>query len=128
MKKRKNPVILVTALVLLGSAVAFMNMPQSASAGGDGHNHDQPKSEEKVEAPSKESVASSVASKVSGGKPSTRPVGAPEEMRGPGGPGGPSGPSILKPKMEPYKPTPNDSSTSTQWYTEETPKELPKKK
>jgi len=119
MKKRKSPVLLVTSLVLLLGAVAFMNAPQSTGqpqqeqhSADDGHGHDDgPK------APSKTDLASKVQASVQAAPPSGKKM----PVRGMPG----TEPSILKPKQTPYKPTYNESATSTQWYTDETPKDVP---
>jgi hypothetical protein len=40
-------------------------------------------------------------------------------MRSEEGSGLPSEPAILKPKVKAYKPTPNETSTSSQWYSKD---------
>jgi len=125
MKKRNKPIILVTVLILMVGAVAFVNFPRQLVAGGDGHNHG-PAPETgnaSVQVPDKNEVASSVASSIQKKDPRA------QMMRGrPGAPGseGPQS-SLAVSKPAPYKPTMSDSATSTQWYSEATPKEIPKK-
>lgn len=136
MKKRNKPIVLTTLLVLMIGAVAFVNFPRDLVAGqhgpGDGHDHGEaPKTGNEVQVPDKNSIANSVASSVkgSGGPAADRrrmPGGKPGM---PGAPGGEGGGSVIEVQnYAPQKPTYNDSTTSTQWYTDETPKEAPKGK
>lgn len=121
MRKRKPPVLLVTMLVLMLTAVGIIYAPRAAA--GDGHDHGQqaantppPPAAETGDRP--KVSASQVATMAKGG------IGAPEKGRpGPTGMPGPgTAPSIAAVKPMSYKPTPNESSTSTQWYTDQTKK------
>lgn len=137
MKKRNKPIVLTTLLILMVGAVAFVNFPKELLQGngaghgpGDGHGHDEPpKTGNDVQVPDKSSIADSVASSVKTSAPAGRGPGGP-----PGRPGTPPGrgaegkPLIEVQKYTPSKPTYNDSATSTQWYTDDTPKEAPKDK
>lgn len=124
MKKRNKPIVLVTILALMIGAVAFVNFPKEllVHRPGDGHDHDAgPKTGQDVDVPDKNSIANSVAGSINKSDPRRA------QLRQPGAPGEVSNkPLIQVEKYKPMKPTPTDSSTSTQWYTDETPKELPK--
>lgn len=139
MKKRNKPIVLTTLLVLMIGAVAFVNFPREMLAGqhgpDDGHGHDAPKTGNDVNVPSKNDIANSVASSVKGssgpggpGGPGGRPGMPPGKPGMPGMPGAGGGSVIEVPTYAPQKPTFNDSSTSTQWYTDDTAKEAPKGK
>jgi hypothetical protein len=117
MKKRQKPYLLIAVLVLAGGAVAFMNTPQSNP--NMPQPEETPKTGEKVDVPDQKDVAKQVAENM-------KKAGAPKDaMRGPLGAEADNAPLIMKTKSAPYKPKPSDSATSTQWYTNETPKELP---
>lgn len=116
MKKRQKPYLLV-ALLLVGVGTAVViNSPKSESRGNT------PQTGEKVDVPDQKNIADTVSSSVAKTPPMT-PI--------PHGPGGmmrsqnPAGSVVMKPKPTSYKPKPNESNTSTQWYTTETPKEIP---
>lgn len=124
MRKRKPPVLLATVLVLMLVAVGIMYSPRGSA--GDGHDHGAeqaantppPPAAEKGERP--KISTSQVAGMAKGGigAPSKGgPRSAPDGMGAPG-----AAPSIAATKPQAYKPTPNDSSTSTQWYTDQTKK------
>lgn len=120
MKKRKPPVVLATCLVLMLVAVAIVYAPNRG--GGDGHDHGAeapPPAVEQGERPKATPEQISAMSK--GGAttaPKARPMGGPTKAVDPN-----AGPSIAMPKQQQqYKPTPNESSTSTQWYTDQTKK------
>ena len=126
MKKRNKPIILVTVLILMFGTVAFINAPKDAFA----RPPEAPPTGEKVDVPGKSEIAASVAGDMGKKEPRSRTPSGRPGPGGPGGPGGPDGdegPAIAVRKSAPYKPTPSDSSTSTQWYSEATPKEIPKK-
>jgi hypothetical protein len=129
MKKRNKPIILVTVLILMIGAVAFINFPKDLVAGaGDGHDHSTPQAPptgETVDVPDRNEIAQNVAGSINK-KSDLAEAGAPPGASRPGAV--PSAPAIAIPKAQPYKPTPSDSATSTQWYTDETPKEIPAKK
>ncbi len=122
MKKRKPPVLLATVLVIMLVAVGIIYSPRGA--GGDGHDHGQqaantppPPAAEQGERPK---VSASDVASLAKGAMSTATQAGPDT---PGRPGGKSeGPSIAAVKPSTYKPQPNDSSTSTQWYTDQTRK------
>jgi hypothetical protein len=117
MKKRKPPVVLATCLVLMLVAVGIMYAPKGGA--GDGHDHAAeaapPPTAETGERPK---VTSQQISAMSSRPAAPKDGGAarPKPMMGEGAA------SIAVPKPTTYKPTPNDSSTSTQWYTNETRK------
>lgn len=121
MRKRKPPVFLATVLVLMLVAVGIMYAPRGAD---DGHGHNQqaantppPPAAEKGERP--KISASQVVGLAKGAMANSDKGGRP----GPDGPAGPAtGPSVAAIKPQAYKPTPNESSTSTQWYTDQTKK------
>jgi len=107
MKKQKKPIILVLVLAALFGYAAIMNKPQPTAA-------EQQKQAQEAQPEKKDDVASGVVNAVKDAKPA-----APPKMKHhPGMPGG-DGPSVLKPPMVNYKPKPNDSATSTQWYLPE---------
>jgi hypothetical protein len=114
MKKRKPPIVLATCLVILLLGVAIFFRPRSANE----HQVEAtppPPSAEQGERPKLN--ASDVASMASSSMASKRMKTGPAEI------GNPSGkPSISVVKPSDYKPKPNDSSTSTQWYTDQTKK------
>ena len=111
MKKQKKPIILVLVLAALCGGAAIMNKPQGAQTDQPPQSKDTPQQEDKSK------VASDVASQVKVTKPKEQAMA----HRHPGMPGGDS-PSILKPKTTNFKPKPSDSATSTQWYTDESPR------
>ena len=130
MKKQKKPIILVLFLAILFGVVAFMNKPATPDS------PEAPKTPAQAPEEKKADVGSDVAnqfkndSKTKPGSPKALTPDAKKHMRhGPGGPGGPDSgmPTILKAKIAPTKPKPNDSSTSTQWYTDESARKLPPK-
>jgi hypothetical protein len=129
MKKRNKPIILVTVLILMIGAVAFINFPKDLVAGaGDGHDHGNeqaPPTGKDVTVPDRNEIAQNVAGSINK-KGDFAEAGAPPGASRPGAIR--TEPVIAVPKAQPYKPTPSDSATSTQWYTDETPKEIPAKK
>ncbi|MGV3616270.1 MAG: hypothetical protein ACO1SV_13130 [Fimbriimonas sp.] len=131
MKKRNKPIVLVTMLILMVGAVAFINFPKNLDVGGghgpnDGHGHGQeeaPPTGKDVTVPDQASIAESVSSSIAS---KDTPRRMPTSPGGPGRPGGAPETMIKLPKASQYKPKPNDSSTATQWYTDESMKEIPK--
>ncbi|MBC8063968.1 MAG: hypothetical protein H7Y17_04000 [Chlorobia bacterium] len=117
MKKRKPPIVLATCLVIMLLAVGIIYGQRPK--GDDGHGHGQeappPPAAEQGERPT---MSPSQITSMNKGmmKPGKAQPGRP------GMEGAPTGPSIAVPKQQTYKPTPNDSSTSTQWYTDQTKK------
>lgn len=113
MKKRKSPVVLITVLVIMLVAVGIIYSPRTAN---QEHAMAQPPppTAEKGERPkiSANEVASMASSSMSNKQAPNRSL--PDEAT--------SGPSIAVPQQTTSKPTPNDSTTSTQWYTNETKK------
>lgn len=119
MKQRKFPIIPVTCVVVLIGAFAVINARVSkiASMSPQEQMNEEMKSQmasrpqptSTAPVPSKEQVAGAM-------KPSA--AGAPEGAPGRGGPGGPGSdaPAILIPERKAYKPTPNESATSSQWF------------
>ncbi|HJP82309.1 MAG TPA: hypothetical protein VJ835_02285 [Fimbriimonadaceae bacterium] len=112
MKKRKPPIVLATCLVLMLVAVAILYRPHSDTE----EQVAPPPSAEQGERPAVST--NDVASMASGAMKATA-EGGPKR---PGMPGEESGPSIQLHKVQPTKPKPNESSTSTQWYTDQTRK------
>ncbi len=122
MRKRKSPIVLVTVLVIMASvAFGIQYTASKGSSPADAPPAPQVKDVTPVgEARAKES-ASSVAQGVRGAMSSPKSP-APETMERSGMPGAPTGPMILKPAASmarPEKPKPNTSSTSAQWYNDE---------
>ena len=133
MKKRKFPAGLIIALiVLVGGAGAYSayntkraNMTpeqlareaQEAQMKAAMANAPKPDANAAPPSISKDDVRASVVANTQ-----KRPAegGPPPGRGGPGGgPGGEAaapGSSILAPKAQPYKPVPNDSATSSQWF------------
>ena len=116
MKKQKKPIILILLLALLVGGAAFMNKGPSSPE----QPTPQPSAKE-AEPESKEKVGGDVAKQMKEDKPAPPPEASVNKPRKPGMPGF-EGPSIIKRKIAPYKPKPNDSATSTQWYTEASPR------
>jgi len=119
MRKRKKPILLITLLVCSLGAIAAMNYRPSSSQQAP----PEPEVGKEVDTKSKDQIAADVKSKLKGAttpaaprKPAPPMMDAPPEQSGPIG---------LKTKTAPYKPVYNDSATSTQWYTDETPKDTP---
>lgn len=127
MRKRKKPTALLTVLVLCVGAVAIMGMPKSSGP----NQAEQPPANDKKESPvghdvntpTKSQIVADVAQKVKDGK---KAAPKPPEMED-GMPKPPkrTGPLALKEKPKAYTPTYNESATSTQWYTNQTPKDVP---
>lgn len=121
MKKRKPPVLLATCLVLMLVAVGIIYAPKGG--GGDGHDHGQ----QAANTPPPPAAETGNRPKVSTGQIANMAKSAvsqaPTASERPTMGGGPnSGPSIAASKPVNYKPQPNESSTSTQWYTDQTGK------
>lgn len=113
MKKRKPPVVLATCLVIMLVAVGIIYAPKGSS---DGHVEPTapPPSAETGERPtlSSSQISSMASSAMKGDGP----------VQGKPGAATVDGPSIAMPKVIDSKPKPNDASTSTQWYTDQTRK------
>ena len=118
MKKRQKPFLLITLLVIAGGGVAFMSKlaDNGQNPAAEQNQQQQPTLGQSQDAKeSGKDLASGVASQMKGAKP-----GMPHMpmMKG----GMLDGPTIKKFKQMPYKPVPNDSSVSSQWYTPESMK------
>ena len=127
MKKRQFPVLLVTAIVLLVGGAAVYNIyntrtanmtpeqaqmeaqRQAMEAQRDAMAKNPPPSNPK--APDPKQLRAAVQQGIKGS--AAGPEGAPP---GPMGRPGMDGPSILAPENKPYKPMPNESATSSQWF------------
>lgn len=119
MKKRKPPIVLATFLIIMVAAVALMYSPARQ---GQGDQPEQPQAPTETEArpTMTQDQSAAIVKSAMTAKPNM-PRGGPQ-LQKPGMPGSSTEPSIKMSKPANYKPTPNDSSTSTQWYTNETPK------
>lgn len=127
MRKRKKPTALLTVLVLCVGAVAIMGMPKS----NGNPEAPQPQKDENhkatgndVPTPTKSEIVANVVGKVKDEKKPSAPK-PPEMPDGMPKPPPRTGPLALKEKPKAYTPTYNESATSTQWYTDQTPKEVP---
>jgi hypothetical protein len=123
MKKQKKPIILVLVLAALFGGAAIMNKPVSNGPG------QPPPAQNNDAKEDKGSVAGDVATNMKAGEQAkaAEPKTAMPKLPKKGGPGRPpipgaDGPSIIRPKIQPFKPKPSDSATSTQWYTDESPR------
>lgn len=120
MKKQKKPILLVLSLAILLGIVAFIG--KSADTEGQ---PGQPPAGAAPPEDSKDNVADQVGKQLKDDKSTSSsktaaPGKAASRMGGPQGKfPGPQGPSLMKPAESSFKPKPNDSSTSTQWYTPE---------
>lgn len=117
MKKKQTPIIPITLLVLIICVVSAMNfpkelLPKPGSAPAPAANDTLP------EAPSKEAIGKKIAGSVKDGGGRKKQMDMEEQPD--------TGPALAMPKRAPYKPVPNDSSTSTQWYTDATQNEKKK--
>lgn len=120
MKKRKSPILLITCLVLFaGVAFAFQ---YAATASQNPSKPEQPSAPVQVGDTRPQTSQRNVASMVrQQGNVSNQPAhGSPEAMMAKKmgmGMGGRA--SIAVPNPSSFKPKPNDSAPSTQWYTTE---------
>ena len=123
MKQRKFPIVLVTVAVILVGGVGVLNARATKTATSTTQEQleeefrsqvaARPEPPKSTAAPSKEDIAKQVKQAAeTGGATPGRPSG------GPGGPGreDPNAPKILIPERAPYKPVPNESATSSQWF------------
>jgi len=129
MKKRKPPIILASVLIVMVGAAAFMN--QKPADPSTQPPPTPPPAAEKRETESKSDVAKRVGDLVNN---SPAPAGKEPNHLAPMPHPGSDMPAAMQKKaaeakarmektgIDPMKPKPNDSSTSTQWYTEETGK------
>lgn len=120
MKKRKSPILLITLLVVCVAVVIGMNLPQSSPD----KPGEQPQANAEAQpgaprqnSPSVADLQKRAKESMKGGPPNpmarAKKLGMPEDAI-------PA--SIENPVAKAYKPKPNDSSISTQWYTDETRK------
>ena len=111
MKKQKKPIVLILLLLAGFGGVAYMNRPARGM--------DDQKQAAQEQAPEKEaSVAEDVKKNLNEPMKTMKTAGNRQ--------GRPSDlPSILKVKSTPYKPKPNESATSTQWYAPESARNTP---
>jgi hypothetical protein len=131
MKKRKPPIVLASILIVLVSTAAFMN--QKPADGKEVPPPPPPVADEKRETESKSDVAKRVGKLIdeNGDSMEKGPAKVGSNPLAPAATGEMGMPAGMKEKAEkaqaemrargedPMKPKPNDSSTSTQWYTEE---------
>lgn len=115
MKKRKSPIIAVTVLVICLAVVFAFNYqsgvdPKAATAGPPSNTDVNVGQARPPQDPKQ--ISSAVQSQIGSAPPSAKPMG--RQGHGPGLPPGQA--SIAAPKTSSNKPTPNDSSVSSQWY------------
>ncbi len=137
MKKRSNPIPLLIVVGLVFSLIGYMNFRSTPDSQTDAKSSAQPPQDPAAvgnsrPAPSVKDLQGAVNVGSSEPKtPTTAPVMPKMDPPGAGGPHGPGGPhgmqvppdmAQIKANMKPPKPKPNDSSISTQWYTDETNK------
>lgn len=123
MRKRKSPIVLVTLLVVVVAGITGFNYATSKTGNPAGPPPAPEVPEAKAVGEARPAVpASSVAASL--GKSMGKAEAAPTERAGgpampPGAPG--SGPMILGPSLsnaKPEKPKINTSSTSSQWFND----------
>lgn len=121
MRKRKSPVVLATILVIMLVAVGIIYAPRGTS---DPHAQEMaqqqtpPPTAEQGERPKISSTdVASMASSSMTSNPQLGRAMAPGDEAKPG-----EKPSIAAAPVDNAKPVPNDATTSTQWYTNETKK------
>ncbi|MBN9502597.1 MAG: hypothetical protein BGO01_17645 [Armatimonadetes bacterium 55-13] len=120
MKKRKPPIVLGTLLVIMVIATAIIYKPQGAP--GD-HDHEQEQPAANQPEPERPKMTPQQAAGINSSAMKTSAAPGSPQRAMPTRPGEESNePSIAVPKQQNYKPKPNDSSISTQWYNEETRK------
>jgi hypothetical protein len=122
MKRRKPPVVLGTLLVLLLGAVAIGYRPGSKSP--DDHAPEAPRESNETQSRPKMDTKD-VTSIMSN---SMKAPAQPEASRGPGAMAAPPMPGTNKPSISmrqqiQTKPTRPEGGTSSQWYTDQTPKD-----
>ena len=138
MKKRLNPIPLISALVICGGIVGYLNFRSAPQTATPEQQQPQTAGDHQLTGPSKTAptkdelktginVGGPDPKKPSLIKPGMTPPNGPPGGMPPGMPPGamPPGAKFPGPGMasrKPPKPMPNDSSISTQWYTSETNK------
>ena len=119
MRKRQSPIVLVTALVLIVAGVAGFNFATSRAGGNPAEQAPAPEvaDAKPVGEARPGTTEADVSKSVKGSLVTSTPAKAAPTR--PGMP--PAGPMILDPSAtaKPVKPTPNTSSTSAQWYNDE---------
>jgi hypothetical protein len=108
MRKRKAPVLLLSAIGVLLLVVMAINSGVFAGSPGDGHDHDAPTAQAPEPTDVKEKMKSQIDTVV---KEDAKPASKV-----------PDRPTVIREKPSVYKPTPNDNQTSAQWYTDESRK------
>lgn len=130
MRKRKKPVVLTTILVLMVGGIGIANFPKELLGKASAPAPGTPETGQEIQVPDKNDIAKDVSKSISGtakpgGGAPMNPMEAKAHALGEDSENSGT-PSIALTKPAPYKPMPNDSSTSTQWYTSATPKSIPK--
>ena len=115
MKKQKKPIFLILVLAGAFISVAVMNRPSKDL------------NDQKTPPPEATEKKDDVAKGVSDIMKTTPKVGTAGNNAHRGGKPGSDIPSILKIEEKPYKPKPNESSTSAQWYRPESARNQPTK-
>lgn len=125
MRKRKSPIVLVTALAVLITTVAGLQYAWSRTNGPASAPEAPPVEDAKPVGESRAGqTAKDTSASVKAAMQQSKPAAAEAPEGGPAGPpGSESGPLILNPSRssnaKPEKPKPNTSSTSAQWYNDE---------
>jgi len=112
MKKRQSPILLITILVVCISTAVGINLYNSGDLKLGAHKEDRQLTGDARPSDTKEDIAKTAKDAMNikaGPKPPMN-----RKMRGPDDED--TGPKIALPKMTAYKPKPNDSSISGQWY------------
>lgn len=116
MKRKSSPILALTFLGILVVTVGYLNAQM-----GKNPNAPQPPPAAQNEivgkarpSEDKATVASSIKSKLAPKEGPDMPDAVRNKIPGA------NGPLVARPKNKPYKPTPNDSSISTQWYEQDT--------
>ena len=117
MKKKNQPYILVTVLVLLLGSVAFFNLMGQGSP-KDAHDHEAEQEEAlagqstSVSANTKEAMEQRASEAINKKSGNGLKVADSKSV--------PKTPMVQNPATWTYKPTPNDNATSSQWYQKNT--------
>ncbi len=127
MKQRKSPVALITVAVFAGIGLFIAAKPFSEErlSNEDKMKLAQERAMNEQRAKMANSPTPAPDTKAAGGELAQAMQGSVQALKIKGKPGGPMGgregglpekPVIIKPEDEVYKPVPNSSSTSSQWY------------
>lgn len=111
MRKRKAPVLLLSAIGVLLLVVMAINSGVFAGGANAGHSHDGPQAEAPEPTDVKEKMKSQLENVVGKSGGESKPA---DKV--------PDRPTVIQDKPSGYKPTPNDNTTSAQWYTNESRK------